>query len=380
MKRFAATCSILVLFAVSAYAQTTVAEPEFSPMVPSMAASGGVGVADPTGLSSLFMNPAGLAQARPSFTALGVDPATYFLPTAAVRPYVGELSTNPGGALAGLVPTIGSNGFGGNLTVGLGYTGNGIGLGLVDVTDVYADSTQATSQLADASSTLAFLVGLAVPITKNLYLGGTVRPMLRLHAPNVPLVDLVDFANGQGGSSIPVLYGFGLGLDLGLLWEVKPFSIGFALRDIGGTQFYYSSASLQSVISSLTSGKSLPYGTPVSSVYEVPMNMTVGLSYHPELGKLASTIDPRFEVDYHYSFGQPTPYSPFLGLHAGADVQFFKFFDLRAGFDQGFFTFGAGVRALFMEVDFAYFTRPGSVTDPNALPNTGLAAGVTFSF
>lgn len=379
MKKSLVSCVILVLVAVAAHAQTTVAEPEFSPLVPAMVGSGGVGVAHPQGLSSLFVNPAGLASAPSSFTALGVSPTMYFLPGRTVRPYLGELSTNPTEALAGLSPTIASNGFGGNLTFGLGYSGKGIGIGLFDVSDVYADSTQATGQLADATNTLGFLVGLGVPLTSNLSVGGTLRPMLRIHAPAVPMVDLVNFANGMGGFSIPVLYGFGIGLDLGLLWDLKPFTVGLSLRDIGGTQFYYSSGTLQSVLSSITSGKSLPYGTPVSSVYEVPMNFTMGVAYHPEVGRTASIVDPRFEVDYHYSFGQ-TPSSPLLGLHAGADLRFLSLVDLRAGFNQGYLTFGAGIKLLFLQIDAAYFTRPGSMTGSGALPNTGLSTSLTFSF
>ncbi len=372
---------ILVFVAAACYAQTMVSEPEFSPMVTAMAASGGVGVANPQGFSSLFVNPAGLASAPSTFTVLGVSPATYFLPGSSVRPYLGELSTDPADALAGLSPTIAANGIGGNLTVGLGYTGKGIGIGLMDVTDVYADSTQATSQLADASNTLAFLVGLAVPLTSNLSLGGTLRPMLRVHAPSVPMVDLVDFANGTGGLSIPVFYGFGIGLDLGLLWNLSPFTIGLALRDIGGTQFYYSSGTLGSVLSSITSGKSLPYGTPVSSVYEVPMNVTMGLAYHPNLGRTASIVDPLFEVDYHYAIGQNAAgASPLLGLHAGADVRFLSLVDLRVGFNQGYLTFGAGLKMLFLRLDAAYFMRPGSLSGSAALPNAGLATSLTISF
>ncbi len=379
MKKSLASCAFLVLLAVAAHAQTTITEPEFSPLVPAMVGSGGVGVAHPEGLTSLFVNPAGLAAAPSSFTALGISPALYFLPNRTVRPYLGELSTDPSAALAGLSPTIASNGFGGNWTMGLGYSGKGIGIGLFNVADVYADSTQATSQLADASDTLGFLVGLGVPITSNLSIGGTLRPMVRIHALAAPLVDLANFAYGKGGTSFPVLYGFGIGLDLGLLWELSPFTVGLSLRDIGGTQFYYSSGTLQSVLSSITSGKSLPYGTPVSSVYEVPMNVTMGLAYHPDVGRAASIINPRFEVDYHYAFGQ-TPPSPLLGLHAGADLRFLSLVDLRAGFNQGYFTFGAGIKLLFLRVDAAYFTRPGSLTGSGAAPNTGLATSLTISF
>ena len=109
------------------------------------------------------------------------------------------------------------------------------------------------------------------------------------------------------------------------------------------------------------------------------MNVTMGVAYHPDVGRTVSIVDPRFEVDYHYAFGQ-TPASPLLGLHAGADLRFLSLVDLRAGFNQGYFTFGAGIKLLFAQLDAAYFTRPGSLTGSGAAPNTGLATSLSISF
>ncbi len=382
MKRYLSALAALAICASGASAQSTMTEREFSPQDAAIIATGGANAASAQGFDSLFVNPAAFDRGQPSFTALGVDPGTYFVPTASSLASFGAIPGNPTAALAALAPNLATNGLGANLTAGLGYVGNGLGIGVIDVTDVYANSTQAASEEAEAMTTLAVVIGLSVPLGDHLSIGGAVRPMYRVEAPEIGLDDLlVDaFQGGTQGGSTPVYYGFGAGLDFGLLWDEAPISVGLTVHDIGGTRFYYAEDGIADFLSTFRSTGNLPGGsTPQGDDATIPMNMDVGVDYHPDVGKLKPLFDPDVRADYHYVFGADLTPEPLpAGLHLGAEVRLMSLVSVRAGYDQGYFTYGAGVKLWKIEIDGAFFTRPGGAS--GALPNSGASLNFSISF
>jgi hypothetical protein len=66
-------------------------------------------------------------------------------------------------------------------------------------------------------------------------------------------------------------------------------------------------------------------------------------------------------------------------VHIGTQVTVVRFLKLRAGINQGYFTFGAGMRLLFLDLNVAAFSRELGI-HPGDRPNSGLTAEVAFRF
>jgi len=62
----------------------------------------------------------------------------------------------------------------------------------------------------------------------------------------------------------------------------------------------------------------------------------------------------------------------FSRLHIGVDLKFLKFISLRTGFNQGLFSFGAGLDLIILEVDAALFSEPVSAAG-GRIGRTGIA-------
>ena len=92
--------------------------------------------------------------------------------------------------------------------------------------------------------------------------------------------------------------------------------------------------------------------------YVIPMDIAFGVGFYPDMGQLGRFVDPSFSVDMHDLVGAFAGSSSISTLlHAGAQVKLISLFTLRAGLDQGYLTFGAGMKVLFLDLNFAIFTR-----------------------
>lgn len=344
----------------------TVYEPPFFPQSAEIMAQGGSFNANAQEFYSLFSNPAAYAGETTSFTIMSSMPWLYAFPDAAVFEALAGIGSDPFGAIAGLNDILVGPGFGAGTSVGMGYVGNGLGLGLIGMADVFASGPNTLGINVDSNITIGFIGGFALPIPigpVTLKVGGALRPMYRVRVPKLGISAFASMLSDDGDTAeltAPVYHGVGLGLDGGVIAEFGPIIAGVALRDLFGTSFQYSSSTLTELIDALSVGSLPQGGEPVSEDvnYVIPMTAHLGAAFHPKFGAFSEIIDPIIHVNYEVPVVMETERPSFWSsFHAGVEIAFFSTLRLRAGLNQGYLTAGAGLHLLFFDINFAYFGR-----------------------
>ncbi|MGA2642608.1 MAG: hypothetical protein ABSG21_17095, partial [Spirochaetia bacterium] len=192
-------------------------------------------------------------------------------------------------------------------------------------------------------------------------------PMIRVHALliNSVAVGMLN-ALATGGDvlaqlgSAPALYGVGIGLDVGAIAELGWFNVGISIRDLGGTQFRYNTSPFSVLQTSLTSSLQFPTSGSLVTAdqYVIPMDVGMGVSFHPDFGTFNNIIDPSIGFDMRNIIGALAgTASPWTLLHLGVETRFFSLFTFRTGLNQGYLTLGGGIKFLVFDLNFALFTR-----------------------
>jgi hypothetical protein len=270
---------------------------------------------------------------------------------------------------------------------GLGLIARGFGLGFATVLDAGLQGDNLLNSEGTATLTVGFMTGYAHQFGiggMNLKVGGVIRPMLRLRT-GMTGADLAGFlmaggegegepAEGEEGRSFLSLfpdayYGTGIGLDVGAILEMGGLSVGLAIQDLFGTRFNYQRSSLAYVWETFNATQSLPQDGEVVETpeYVIPMEVTAGVSFHPDLGPLSFLIDPTVHADLQNVVAvMEKRADPADLIHVGAEVKVFRFISLRAGFSRGYMTAGLGAKLLFLDVNVAAFAE-GSPEDLSGL-------------
>ncbi len=370
-KALALAALILTLAAGTGFAAAYKEEP-FVPESPGALGSGGSIVADVSGYDSFFYNPAGFSREIGSFTLTSTE--TWITSRPDLLLGLGEQliagTATPSDIINFMSGQVTTGGIGVGGEEGIGYVGNGLGLGAVLIVDSLLSGPTLLGMNGDLTATLGFIGGLAVPFDLGpvkINVGGAVRPMIRVHVPVDSAVafgvlsalamkgDLLTALN-----SASALYGVGIGLDVGATAELGWFSLGLSIRDLGGTQFRYTSTNFGTLWGTLSTNLEFPTtGTAVTAdTYTIPMDIAVGLSVHPDLGSFNNILDPSISVDLHDLVGAlDGSASIWTLLHAGAELRLLSLFTLRAGLNQGYLTIGAGVKLFFLDLNFALYTN-----------------------
>ncbi len=373
---------ILAILALSAGFQLsakTFDSPRFAPVTPEVTAQGGSFTAVAEGYNSLFTNPAGFAREEGEFTLLSATAKPYFIPSDDNLDSLNKVMDGDSDGTQEISDLLTENGIGAAGTLGIGYVGNRLGLGVVADLDLYGRGETALGTELDAFYTWGFIGGMGWPFRLgpvDLYAGGDLRFMVRSRT-KMAFLDLME--NTGGSQSYDVLTGGGLAIDGGFIAEMGPIALGLSMRDIGGTEIDYKSSSIEDIGSIFT----FEEGSGVEEAednYRIPMSANIGLGYHPDFGRLSWIIDPKFHAEYqHVWYEEEKHPSPWTHVHMGAEIKTLRFISLRAGFNQGYFTAGAGMHLLFLDLNFAYFTREtGRYT--GVKPNSGLSVEAALRF
>jgi len=366
----------------------TVYEPPFMPQSAEVMAQGGSFNANAKEFYSLFSNPAAYAGETSSFTLQSSMPWLYAFPEPAVFEALSAIGADPFGAIANMNDLLTGPGFGAGASVGMGYVGNGLGLGLVGMTDVFALGPNTLGINVDSHITVGFVGGFALPIQigpLTLRIGGAFRPMYRVRVPKLGISAFASMLSDDSDTAeltAPVYHGVGMALDGGVIAEVGPVVAGIAVRDLFDTSFQYSKSTLTELIDALSIGSLPQGGEPVSDSvrYVIPMTVHFSAAFHPKLGGISKIIDPIIHANYELPIVPEEEASSFWSsFHAGAEVAFFSLFKLRAGLNQGYLTAGIGLHLLFVDLNVAYFGRElGSFA--GSKQNQGISAELAFRF
>jgi hypothetical protein len=365
--------AVLLLCGVMAVQAADVTETAFMPMIPNVMGQGGAATATASGWDSFFTNPAGFSREGGTFTVLEASAWMYARPDRALaiaQQIVG------GATMVDLLPLmsgeITSGGFGIGASAGIGYAAKGLGLGMVIVTDSYFWGPTMLGMGGDVTATVGFMGGMSFPLQAGpmlIHVGGTLRPMVRIHTllPNADAIAM--FTALQAGDSLMVamgsasaVYGVGVALDVGAIAELGWFTFGLSIRDVGGTVFNYSIDDFATLAAVFGSELRLPPGSAVTDRYVIPMDVSLGVSFHPVFGKFNKILDPTIHVDLTDMINViggaiSGDNSAWNMVHLGAELRLLRVLNAWAGLNQGYFTFGAGLDLFVIEINASMFTR-----------------------
>ncbi len=368
-KTLRAAVAVFFLSACGIYA-AQIAEIPFVPLSPAIMGEGGTSIATAQGYDALFSNPAGFSRGTGAFTVSSTTMWIYSRPDllASQALQLASGTTTSAATFNFINSQVTTGGFGGGLSLGIGYVGGGLGIGAAFIVDMMQYGQTLLGMTGDLTATLGFIGGLSVPFSignVKVHVGGDLRPMVRIHAPipNSTAVSLIT-ALANGGdlaaalNSTMAFYGAGIGLDLGAIAEVWWFSFGLSIRDLGGTSFLYSANTFGSATANLASQGSFPPGTTPSDTFVIPMDIGIGIAFHPDLGNVTYIVNPRVSFDFTNIVGAINGSADvWTLLHAGAEVRIFNAFTLRGGVNQGYFTVGGGMKLFILDLNMALFTR-----------------------
>lgn len=359
--------TLYIFVTVSVFSQTAINN--LMPRDARSMAMGGSSLVFAEGYGALWGNPAGLARKK-SITLLNSSTWAYARPTPSNINTI--LSMLRQGASQDQIKTlldgiIAENGFGGGESLGFGWIDSGIGIGLTSVTDAYASGSGLASSSIDIESQTNAVVGMAWMMNLGPFkfdFGANVRGYYRLEtAPGgwgfSPIVDAITGGSNllQVVSSDPVRGGFGVSIDAGATLSLGPIGIGLLVRDIADKI-----ALKGSTIGEIANSYMVPSGG--LDYYSIAPIYTAGLSFSIGRDTLLST-NFYTEADDPLSIIALIPdriASISSKLRSGIEIDLLKFLALRAGFNQGYFSFGAGIHILLLEVNAAVFTEPVSLS------------------
>ncbi len=355
--------AFFTLLAIPVFSQTIV--DNLMPTDARSVAMGGSSLVFADGYGALWGNPAGLARKK-SITLLNTSTWAYLRPTPkninAAFTMMNQ-GASPNQVKAYLDGLIAENGFGAGESLGFGWVESGIGLGLTSITDACATGTSLTSSILDIKSQTNAVVGMAWMMNLGPFrfdFGAAARGYYRIETSPAgwsfsPIVDAL--TSGSNLYSIisgnAVQGGFGVSIDAGATLSFGPAAIGFMVRDIADKVALKTSTIKEIADSYMVPSGGLDY-------YSIDPIYTAGLAFSVGRGTLLAT-NIYMEADDPLSLISLFPdriASISSKLRSGMEIEFLKFLSLRAGFNQGYFSFGAGMHILFLEVNAAVFTRP----------------------
>ncbi len=332
-------------------------------------AMGGSSLVFAEGYGALWGNPAGLARKK-SLTLLNSSTWAYLRPTPKnINIMLSMLNqgTTQDQAKANIDDLIAENGLGAGESLGFGWIESGIGLGLTSVTDACASGSGLADSTLDIESQTNAVVGMAWMMNLGPFqfdFGASVRGYYRIETGASgwafssiaeALVSGSNLFSTVSGDS--VRGGFGVSLDAGATLSLGPVGVGLMVRDIADKI-----ALKNSTIQEIANSYMVPSGG--LDYYSIAPIYTAGLSFSTGRGTLlASNI--YVEADDPLSLVALFPdrvASISSKLRSGIEIELLKFLSLRAGFNQGYISFGAGLHILLLEVNAAVFTQPVNAT------------------
>ena len=413
-----------VLVSLAPVAAETIKQQEFRRMNPEIMGQGGSYVAVAEGYSALFTNPAGIAFTDkyeitlPSVIVWAHSRPDLLLSTigalsgdASDTPAEGEEKGQEDLATDALREQFTTNGFGVGSALGVGYVGHNIGVGLEAGFDSYLYGSSFPLGLeGEINNRVALVVGYAYPFELGpvtLAVGSTLRSTIRVSsfvdseaaADLITMFAGVDTGDGETGTrddsddlleTITALNGWGVAFDGGLIARYNAFSVGVQARNLFNTQMNYSNNTVKEILNAVGKG-GLPAAPEdsddpayVSATYIIPMEVSFGVAWKPDLGSVSGIFDPEVHAQVTDPFamtdedpGHPRAFG--TRLHFGTELTFLRFFDLRFGINQGYFTLGTGLDLGFLEIQYALYSQEYG-RDPGDQKVGGSALEVAIRF
>lgn len=356
-------------------------DPQLRPASPQILGQGGWPVATVSGWDALFVNPAGFASPEGSLTFYT---STFWLYANPFRAF-GALVDSSSSALQDFMEDeLTSGGFGFGNCDGVGYVGRGFGVGGLISIDAFSWGPDTLTADGDLAVTVAVIAGYAYPFKIResvVKVGVDLRPMIRILAP-LTYDTLVDFMDALKSSANPLdnlnselaLHGTAIGIDLGVIVESGGLRWGLAVRDFLGTRFRYREDTFGDILVSIRETFRRPSGGATVDDHLIPMDISTGFAYDFDFGTSKTVTD----LVVYWSLSDIVTavledYPPASILHAGAELELYERWKLRAGFNQGYLTLGTGISVWLLDFNLAFFSREtGELSTSRSNPGMSL--------
>ena len=370
---------------------------EFRGYSPEILAQGGSYTAIAQGYESLFTNPAGISAGEPEFRASHLGLWLTARPDkliATTRSLVSDQSSAQGGGLSVITEQFTKNGIGLGASWGLGFTRERVGAAIEFDSDAYLFGKTFPTGLGGIQNLqITGSVGYSHPFLigpVRLDAGLALRPFVRQFAvidPNTVVsllgtftkIDTGNEIEGKSFDSLPVLSGFGVGVDTGVIAELAAFRLAFQLRNLFDTRVDYAQNTFSDFLANVTEARLPQSDTTVR--HTIPIEFSFGAAWRPDLGVTSEIIDPVVHIEVRDPFfntdpDKSRPTSFWTRLHIGSEIELLRFFDLRLGLNQGYLTYGAGIDIRAFQFAFAIYTLEFG-RHAGAQPVSGLVFAIT---
>lgn len=359
----------------------------FAPTSTRIEGMGGAGVSTSTGLDSLYMNPANLANGRFSLYLPAVTVTAFNAKNIVDSGMIQEIMDGNVGVSTGTkyLNTI-SVDKGDLLTtdISFGFAGGGFGLALNVQEQLHnIDKGVDTNLILEVNAAAAIGLGINLNFIPNILsvdVGATVRPTYKAFTNKIGAQGIISDVFGEedddflqtflasnrlaAGYAIPIDVGVNVNLPVGL-------SVSGVMRNINGsyTMKDYSEAGLWvNEMLELVSQETIyedeaPIGTiSGETTITVPYTIDIGFGWAPNLGSFSSILRPSIAIDLVDVANLPQEMEDneqaiWNHLRAGAEVKLLSAIDIRAGINKGYMSVGAGFDLLVIHVDAAYYWR-----------------------
>ena len=168
----------------------------------------------------------------------------------------------------------------------------------------------------------------------------------------------------------------GIGVDLGVRYSWNDtIALGVVARNLYAPALINSYATF----SSFTQG-----ATPTMSFGIVPLDLSAGIAYTPNLGALEPYLGGlKVLLDYNdildFLTHPDTASNPVLHVGLGVEVQLLQILALRVGFDEGYFSAGAGLNLGVFRLNLTMYGSELSL-EPGLRPAYNLILGLEFRY
>jgi len=281
-------------------------------------------------------------------------------------------------------PLLPSGNIRAGLNTGFGIVKKGFGFGIALDADAAFTGQTILNAVGGVTTAATVTAGYALELFDFLKVGAAVRPVYRAYSAISGQSILDGFQTGDiitSLSSNAVLHGWGLALDAGAIAGLGPFNIGLALTDIGGTHMQFNTVPLGDLYDALTTGGTIPEGTPTADDYIVPMDVSLGASFHPDLGGLSAVIDPEVSVEFSdvvNTLASNEPIDPVRMFKFGAAARIIKILNVSAGYYGGYVSAGLGLDLFFLDLNLAGFLK--ATSDTVGYADYGVSAELAVRF
>jgi hypothetical protein len=358
------------------------------------AAIGGVHVALADDFTVLFSNPAGFRAAGPEMSfaelTLGLSGPVFSMLGFVLQAMGGmDISTmllDPDSAAAALFTNLYAAGTL-NGPLAFGYVGNGLGFGFFNKTGVSFETVGTIPTItASLHEDIVFAGGYAfrIPLPEEsrmtLDLGLLVKTFVvgKVEISN-SILELMSVLSAPSLGAIigqPFLLDVGAGLDVGIRYSWNNvLSVGVVGRNLP-------TFTMRNTYPSLTGF--LAGATPVTGYGYVPIDLSAGIEFSPNLGLLNPYItNVKFLADYEdildFLTHPATATNPILHAGIGVELALLEILFLRGGFYNGYFSAGLGLDLTIFKLDLAMFGTELS-GEPGMRPVYNILLGLTFTF